>query len=99
MLPGLIDMHVHLAGDPSGEFWREAVDSDEYQTLVGVKNARITARAGFTTVRDLGSPPLVGFALARGTAENLFPAPASSPRARPFRSSAAMATSTASAPR
>ena len=43
--------------------------------MVGVKNARITARAGFTTVRDLGSPPLVGFALARGTAENLFPGP------------------------
>jgi len=75
VLPGLIDMHVHLAGDPSGEFWREAVDSDEYQAMVGVKNARVTARAGFTTVRDLGSPPLVGFALARGTAENLFPGP------------------------
>src|ERR1700742_1198279 len=39
VLPGLIDMHVHLAGDPSGEFWRETIDSDEYQTLIGVKNA------------------------------------------------------------
>ncbi|HST36092.1 MAG TPA: amidohydrolase family protein [Allosphingosinicella sp.] len=75
VLPGLIDMHVHLSGDPTGQFWREAVDTDEYSTLVGVKNARITARAGFTTVRDVGSGPQVGFALARGTAENLFPGP------------------------
>jgi imidazolonepropionase-like amidohydrolase len=75
VLPGLIDMHVHLAGDPGGDYREEAVDSDEYLALRGVKNARVTARAGFTTVRDLGSPPLVGFALARATAENLFPGP------------------------
>jgi len=75
VLPGLIDMHVHLAGDPGGDYREEAVDSDEYLALRGVRNARATARAGFTTVRDLGSPPLVGFALARGTAENLFPGP------------------------
>jgi len=75
VLPGLIDMHVHLAGDPGGDYREEAVDSDEYLALRGVRNARVTALAGFTTVRDLGSPPLVGFALARGTAENLFPGP------------------------
>ena len=28
VLPGLIDAHVHLSGNPSGEFWREAVDPD-----------------------------------------------------------------------
>ncbi|MGE0180512.1 MAG: amidohydrolase family protein, partial [Sphingomonas sp.] len=54
VLPGLIDMHVHLAGDPQGAFWREAVDTNEYAMLVGAKNARLTLRAGFTTVRDLG---------------------------------------------
>jgi len=75
VLPGLIDMHVHLAGDPGGDYRQEAVDSDEYQAMLGVKNARLTLRAGFTTVRDLGSPPLVGFALARGTQEGLFPGP------------------------
>lgn len=75
ILPGLIDMHVHLSGDPGGDYRREAVDSDEYQAMLGVKNARLTLRAGFTTVRDLGSPPLVGFALARGTQEGLFPGP------------------------
>jgi imidazolonepropionase-like amidohydrolase len=43
--------------------------------VVGVKNAGITIRAGFTTVRDLGSAPYVGFALRDGTAKGLFPGP------------------------
>jgi imidazolonepropionase-like amidohydrolase len=75
VLPGLIDMHVHLSGDPGGDFRDEAVDPDEWAALVGAKNARITALAGFTTVRDLGSPPLVGFALRRATAEGFIPGP------------------------
>ena len=75
VLPGLIDTHVHLAGDPGGDFWREAVESDEWWTQIGVKNARTTVRAGFTTVRDLGSPQLVGFALARGTSEGIIQGP------------------------
>lgn len=75
VLPGLIDMHVHLSGDPGGDFRDEAVDPNEWATLVGAKNARITALAGFTTVRDMGSPPLVGFALRRATAEGVIPGP------------------------
>jgi imidazolonepropionase-like amidohydrolase len=75
VLPGLIDAHVHLSGNPGGDFREEAVDTDEYSTLVGVRNALVTLRAGFTTVRDVGSGPQVGFALARGTREGLFPGP------------------------
>jgi imidazolonepropionase-like amidohydrolase len=75
VLPGLIDSHVHLSGDPGTPFWREAIDTDEYATVVGVKNAGITVRAGFTTVRDLGSAPFVGFALRDGTAKGLFSGP------------------------
>ncbi|MGZ8305608.1 MAG: amidohydrolase family protein [Allosphingosinicella sp.] len=75
VLPGLVDMHVHLSGDPGGDFRDEAVDPNEWATLVGAKNARITALAGFTTVRDVGSPPLVGFALRRATAEGIIPGP------------------------
>ncbi len=75
VLPGLIDAHVHLSGNPSGEFWREAVDPDEWGMILGVENARITARAGFTTVRDVGSPPQVGHMLRRGTAEGRIAGP------------------------
>jgi imidazolonepropionase-like amidohydrolase len=75
VLPGLIDTHVHLGGNPGGEFWREAVDPDEYSVVLGVQNALRTARAGFTTVRDVGSAAQVGHMLRRGTEEGRFPGP------------------------
>ena len=54
LVAGLVDLHVHLNGDPSGDWWREATDTDEWGTVVAAKNARVTAKAGFTTVRDAG---------------------------------------------
>jgi imidazolonepropionase-like amidohydrolase len=75
VLPGLIDAHVHLTGMPGEPFWNEAVNSEEWNTLVGAHNALVTARAGFTTVRDLGSGRLNGFALRRALAEGLIPGP------------------------
>ena len=75
VLPGLIDLHVHLTGDPSGDFWREAVEPDEWGVIVGVKNARLTLEAGFTTVRDVGSAQDTAFALRRGVAEGLIAGP------------------------
>ncbi len=75
ILPGLIDSHVHLTGDPGGDYRDEAVVSDELATLIGAKNARVTALAGFTTVRDLGSARLTGFALRDATAQGLIPGP------------------------
>lgn len=75
VLPGLIDTHVHLSGDPGGDFWREAVDTNEYAALVGAKNSRITAKAGFTTVRDVGSAPMVGYALRKASADGMIPGP------------------------
>lgn len=75
VLPGLIDAHVHLTGDPGTPFWREATDSNEFATVVGVKNALLTARAGFTTVRDLGSVGLSGHALREAVAQGIVPGP------------------------
>ena len=75
VLPGLIDMHVHLGGDPGGDFRDEAVYPDEYLTLVGAKNAAITVRAGFTTVRELGATARGGFALRNAIRAGLVPGP------------------------
>jgi imidazolonepropionase-like amidohydrolase len=69
VLPGLIDLHVHLTGDPGGDYRSEAVDSDEWATIIGVKNSVLTVNAGFTTVREAGSAQNTAFALRRGTAE------------------------------
>lgn len=75
LLPGLIDLHVHLTGDPGGDYRSEAVEPDEWGVVVGEKNARITLRAGFTTVREAGSAQYTAFALRRGTAEGLIEGP------------------------
>ncbi|RDC60703.1 Tryptophan 2-monooxygenase [Alteripontixanthobacter maritimus] len=75
VLPGLIDLHVHLTGDPGGDFWREAVEPDEWGVVVGVKNAAKTLRAGFTTVREAGAAQHSAFALRRGVAEGLIEGP------------------------
>ncbi len=76
VLPGLVDLHTHLSGDPSGDFWRAATTPPEYFTLIAAKNARITALAGFTTVRDLGSrTDQVTQMLRLATAEGLVPGP------------------------
>ena len=76
VLPGLIDLHTHLSGDPSGEFWRAATTPPEYYTLIAAKNARLTALAGFTTIRDLGSrTDQVMQSLRRATEEGIVPGP------------------------
>jgi imidazolonepropionase-like amidohydrolase len=75
VLPGLVDMHVHLEFEPGTDFRDEAVVTDDYLALVGAKNALLTVKAGFTTVRDLGSAPRGGFALRDATAKGVIPGP------------------------
>jgi imidazolonepropionase-like amidohydrolase len=57
LLPGLIDCHSHLVGEPdSGQGYAELLSrTGAQEALSGVRNARDTLLAGFTTVRDVGS--------------------------------------------
>lgn len=76
LVPGLIDLHTHISGDPGGDYWRAAIDPPEWYTMLAVKNAGLTVRAGFTTIRDLGSrTPQVAQALRRATEEGLVAGP------------------------
>ncbi len=75
LVPGLIDLHVHLTGDPGGDFWKETVEPDEWGVVVGAKNAEKTLRAGFTTVREAGSAQETAFSLRRCTAEGMILGP------------------------
>lgn len=75
LVPGLVDLHVHLTGDPGGDFWKEAVEPEDWGVVIGAKNALRTVKAGFTTVREAGSAPTTAFSLRRGTAEGLIPGP------------------------
>jgi imidazolonepropionase-like amidohydrolase len=54
-LPGLIDVHVHLTSDPSHSGYQGLGISVPRSTVTGVKNARRTLLAGFTTVRNVGA--------------------------------------------
>ncbi|QSX41223.1 Xaa-Pro dipeptidase [Shewanella cyperi] len=54
LLPGLMDMHVHLSSDAEDNFLEALNYSVPRQTVKAVKNAERTLMAGFTTVRDLG---------------------------------------------
>ncbi|TRW17128.1 metal-dependent hydrolase family protein [Glacieibacterium frigidum] len=75
LMPGLIDAHVHLTSTPGAPLVNEARETDEHSVAMGLHNALITARAGFTTVRDLGSAKLTGFAIRDAIAEGLLPGP------------------------
>ncbi len=55
LLPGVMDMHVHLSGDAEDNFLASQNYSIPRQTVKAVKNANKTLMAGFTTVRDLGA--------------------------------------------
>jgi imidazolonepropionase-like amidohydrolase len=57
ILPGLIDCHTHLIGEPdSGHGYAEVLTrTGAQEVLSGVRNARDTVLAGFTTVRDVGT--------------------------------------------
>ena len=59
VLPGLIDMHVHLysEGDPLKQRLEGQRRDFEDGVLIAARNARTTLEAGFTTVRDLGGEP------------------------------------------
>jgi len=66
LLPGLIDMHVHLTSDPRISGYRRLAFTDNFWTVVGVANAKRTLEAGFTTVRNVGSANYNDVALKQG---------------------------------
>lgn len=57
IVPGLIDVHTHLTGPvDNGQGYAGLVTRNSAQdALIGVKHARETLHAGFTTVRDIGT--------------------------------------------
>jgi imidazolonepropionase-like amidohydrolase len=75
LLPGLIDMHVHITSDPrfGGYKWLEFTDN--FWTVVGVANAKRTLEAGFTTIRNVGSQNYNDVALKQAIERGYVPGP------------------------
>jgi len=65
-LPGLIDVHTHLTGDPTANGYASLGISIPREAITGAKNARLTVRAGFTTVRNVGASGYTDVALRDG---------------------------------
>ena len=55
VLPGLIDVHTHLTGNPDFDPYRELASTNAKETINGVVNARTTLMAGITSVRNVGT--------------------------------------------
>lgn len=77
VLPGLIDMHVHIFNDDDKMRARlEQNNRDvEDNMLLGIDNARRTLEAGFTTLRELGADVRSVTALRDGINNRLIPGP------------------------
>jgi imidazolonepropionase-like amidohydrolase len=63
LLPGLIDMHVHLTSSATEHGINRLMTSHARKALRGVKNADKTLMAGVTSVRNLGAPNFIDVAL------------------------------------
>ena len=63
LLPGLIDVHEHLTADARIGAYESLGLSIPAQTLIGVKNARVTLEAGFTSIRNVGADGFADVAL------------------------------------
>lgn len=60
VMPGLIDAHVHIRYDPSGDPEQR---TDEYQALRGAENARKALYSGVTSLGEAGAVRNVGFSV------------------------------------
>jgi imidazolonepropionase-like amidohydrolase len=76
VLPGLIDCHTHMAAraDRYDEIFRFK-DTPFSHAFAAVVHARKTLDAGFTSVRDVGSPPFLAVDLRNSINEGFVPGP------------------------
>jgi imidazolonepropionase-like amidohydrolase len=55
VMPGMIDVHTHITGEPNFDPYFELTQTDAKEAIQGVVNARTTLMAGFTTIRNVGA--------------------------------------------
>jgi imidazolonepropionase-like amidohydrolase len=75
VLPGLIDVHTHLTGDPYHFGYVELSISTPREALNGAKNAKTTLDVGFTTVRNVGAGGYTDVALRDAINDGDLPGP------------------------
>ena len=74
-LPGLIDAHDHMTGDPKDSGYKSLGVSVPRSALTGARNARQTLEAGFTTARNVGAKGYADVALRDAIEDGDIPGP------------------------
>ena len=76
LLPGFMDMHVHLDSAPPGvSFLESRLQSVPRKTVNAVANAHTTLMAGFTSVRNVGSSAYSVIAVRESIKDGQIPGP------------------------
>ena len=75
VIPGLIDMHVHLTSNAKLHGYRKLSVSVPKAAIYGVVAAEKTLKAGFTTVRNVGAQGYADIALRDAINEGQVPGP------------------------
>ena len=75
LLPGLIDMHVHLTSGGGYHGYESLKLTDERRAILGVVHAETTLMAGFTTVRNVGAGSFGDVALRDAINDGDIPGP------------------------
>ena len=82
VLPGLSDAHVHLTGDANIHGYKRLTRSTPRAAITGVRNAKRTLMAGFTTVRNVGAPGFADVDLMEAIEDGDVPGPRIIPAGR-----------------
>ncbi|MFL6656965.1 MAG: amidohydrolase family protein, partial [Massilia sp.] len=75
LLPGLIDMHVHLDSDPQYGGYTGLEFGDRFWSVLTVPHAAKTLDAGFTTVRNVGADAWNDVGLRQAIEQGKVPGP------------------------
>ena len=75
LLPGLIDTHIHMDLHGMADTFQENLVEDKLRTLRTAKEMEETLRAGFTTVRNVGSVNYIDFAVKAGIEQGFIQGP------------------------
>jgi imidazolonepropionase-like amidohydrolase len=75
IIPGLIDCHIHLDLHGMADTYQENLVEDKLRTIRAAMEMQATLRAGFTTVRNVGSVNHIDFAVKNAVEEGFIAGP------------------------
>ncbi len=75
LVPGLIDMHVHITSSPLYSGYNSLLFTDSFWPVIGVAHAKATLEAGFTTIRNVGSEGYADVGLKQAIDAGFVPGP------------------------